>query len=325
MFNIVNMPINAHLAGLSGTNVSVLDRDPNLFLANPALLNKRMDKVLSVNYMPYVANIKASAVAAAFDLGKAGPIGISLRYMDYGNMEERASDATLLGSFNSRDFLLTVGKSYTIGVITLGANLKFMGSNMDSYTSYASAVDVGALFKHPEKEFTVGLAVKNYGKFHKQYTEFSNDSLPFDVQMGLSYKPEHAPLRVSVTAHHLTRWNIVYNDPNSPDKVDENGKPIEKKVKNAERLLRHFNLALEIFPVRFVQLRVAYNYLMSRELSHTDGISTAGLSVGGSVRVDRFEGAYTYSIVHRAGGMNVFTVNVDIGSGYKKANTNSIN
>lgn len=325
MYNLVNMPINAHLAGLSGINVSVLDRDPNLFLANPALLNKRMDKVLSVNYMPYVANIKASAVTAAFDLGKAGPIAMSLRYMDYGNMDMRAVDATYLGTFNSRDFLLTVGKSYTIGVITLGANAKWMGSYLDSYKSFGVATDVGALFKHPEKEFTVGLTVKNVGKIYKQYTEFSKDSLPFDVQMGVSYKPEHAPLRVSLTAHHLNRWDNVYNDPNQPDKVDENGKPVQKKVKNAERLMRHLNFCFEIFPVKYVQLRVAYNYMMSREMSITDGLSTAGLSIGGSVRVDRFEGAYTYLIVHRAGGMNVFTVNVDMGSGYKRANTSPIN
>jgi hypothetical protein len=319
MFESVNIPTNAHLAGLSGTNVSVLDRDPNLLWGNPALLNKKMDKVLSVNYSPYVANIKSYALTTAYHLNKAGPIGFSLKYLNYGDLEQRDANAVYQGTFNSRDYVLAVSKSYTIGVITLGANAKWMGSQIDGYSAYAFAMDFGALFKHPDKEFTVGLAVKNLGKVYKKYTSVSSDSLPFDVQLGVSYKPEHAPLRISLTGHHLTRWDVVYNDPSQPTKVDQNGQPVQKNIKNVDRLLRHLNLAIEVFPVKFVHIRVAYNYMMSRELSLTDGISTAGLSFGGSVRWDRFEAAYTYSLVSKAGGMNVFTVNVDMGNGFKKA------
>lgn len=320
MFEFLNVPTNAHLAGLGGNNVSVYDRDPNLFLANPALMNKKMDKLLSLNYTPYLAGIKSYQATFAYDLGKAGPIAISVKGFDYGKMEERTADDQLIGTFNARDYAITLGKSYTIGVITLGTNVKFLGSDMASYKANGWAIDMGALFKHPSQDFTIGMAVKNLGKVYKKYTAFSNDSLPFDVQLGSSYKFSHAPIRISLTGHHLHRWDIVYNDPSKSTKVDENGNPQPKKIKNLERLVSHLVLGLELIPVKFLSARIAYNYLMSKELSLTDGPSTAGLSFGGSIRWDRFDAGYTYTVVHKAGGMNVFTLNVDLGKGYLETN-----
>jgi hypothetical protein len=317
MFDFLNVPVNAHLAGLSGSNVSVFDRDPNMFLANPALLNKKMDKVFSYNYMPYIADIKAHAVAFAYDLGKAGPVGVSVKYLNYGNIDQRDQYGDYQGTFNSKEYVITISKSYTVGSMTVGGNVKWMSSQLASYTANAWAVDMGVLFKHPEKDLTIGLSVNNLGKVYKRYTGLSNDSLPFNILMGISYKPEMAPIRVSLTAHHLNRWDIVYNDPDKPTKVDDQGKPITKKTKNAERLMRHFNFALEILPAKFMTLWLGYNYLMSRELSLTDGISTAGISLGGKIKYEFIEAAYTHTIIHKAGGMNVLSLNLDLGKGYQ--------
>lgn len=320
MFDFLNVSGNAHQAALGGDNVSVYDRDPNLFLGNPALLNKKMDKVLSLSYLPYIADVKSYSLAGAIDADKLGPFAIGFKYLDYGKITERDIYATDLGTFSSKDYAFTLGKSYTIGTISLGVNGKFLGSEIGSYKTYAWAIDAGALFKHPEKDFTIGLAVKNFGKTFRTYTETSQDSLPLNVQIGATFKPEHAPIRFSLTAHTLNRWDIVYNDPNYSTTVDEEGKPVFKKVKNAERLFRHLTAAIEIIPIKAFNLRVGYNYLMSKELSLTDGLSSAGLSLGASVRWDRYQASYTHTIVHRSNSMHVFTINVDIGSGYKVQN-----
>ena len=246
IFDFLNISGNAHQAALGGDNVSVYDRDPNLFLGNPALLNKKMDKVLSLSYLPYVGNVKLYSFAGAIDAKKLGPFAIGFKYLDYGKMTERDIYATDLGTFNSKDYAVTLGKSYTIGTISLGVNGKFLGSEIGSYKTYAWAIDAGALFKHPEKDFTVGLAVKNFGKTFRTYTETSQDSLPLNVQLGATFKPEHAPVRFSLTLHTLNKWDIVYNDPSYSTTVDEEGKPVFKKVKNAERLFRHLTAAIEI-------------------------------------------------------------------------------
>ncbi len=318
IFDFLNVPVNAHVAGLGAQNVSVFDRDPSLFMSNPALLNKKMDKRFSLNYLPYLADVKAISLAGAYNIPKAGLFSVGFKYLDYGQMDQRTESADFVGTFGSKDYAIVVGKSHTIGNFTLGMNAKFLGSELISYKTYAWAVDAGVLFKHPKEDFTVGMAIKNMGKVVKKYTPTSKDSLPFDVQIGSSYKFRHAPLRVSLTGHTLNKWDIVYNDPNFSTKVDEEGNAEFKKVRNAERLMRHLTFALEILPIKYVDIRFGYNYLMSRELSLTDGISAAGISLGGCVRFDRYEAGFTHTIIHRSGGSNVFTVNVDLGSGYKR-------
>jgi len=320
MFEFLNIPANAELAGLGGQNVTSISRDPTMFLANPALLNKTMDKVASFSYLPYVSSIKMYSLASALDVKKIGPIAVGFKYMNYGELVERANDATYLGTFNSNEYVFTLGKSYTIGTITLGANAKLMGSQLASYKSNAWAVDAGALFKHPEHDLTIGMVVKNLGRVYKSYTPTSNDTLPFNVQIGASYKFDHAPIRLSLTAHTVNRWDIVYNDPAFNSKVDENGKTVTKAYTNFERLLRHLIFAMEIKPANFLNLQFGYNYLMSRELSITDAISSAGVSFGGNIRWDRFQLGYTHTIMHQSGGMNVLTLNIDMGTGFRREN-----
>jgi len=38
------------------------------------------------------------------------------------------------------------------------------------------------------------------------------EELPFDLQAGISKRLENAPFQFSVTAHHLHRFDIFYND-----------------------------------------------------------------------------------------------------------------
>src|SRR5690606_30809834 len=100
----------------------------------------------------------------------------------------------------------------TMGVFTLGANLKFAQSYLDSYTASAVLLDIGGIYAHPEKDFTVGMVIKNFGVVVKDYTEGSGSNLPFDVQIGTTFKPQYMPFRFSLTAYNLTRGDIAYFD-----------------------------------------------------------------------------------------------------------------
>ncbi len=61
-FNFLKLPTSAHAAGLGGMNVSLVDDDPTLAFANPALLASVSDKTINLNYMSY---LKGSTVASA--------------------------------------------------------------------------------------------------------------------------------------------------------------------------------------------------------------------------------------------------------------------
>ena len=312
-FEFLNAPSNAHLSAIGQYNVSVIDKDPYLANANPALLNKKMSKAISASYMSYAGGIALYSVAGAYDFKSIGPVSLSVTTLNYGKLKETLDDGTEVGEFSSQDYAISLGKSYTVGVITIGANAKLLGSRIASYKANAWGIDAGAVFKHPVQDLTFGFAIKNLGKVYKNYTETSKDSLPFDVQIGLSYRFKNAPLRLSWTFHQLNKWDNVYNDPAQTTKVDEKGQPVQKKVTNFERLLRHQIVALEIMPAKFMDIRFGDNYLMSRELSLTDGLSSSGISFGAALRWEFLEAAYTHTIAQKAGGMNTFTLNVNFG------------
>src|SRR5688572_10065654 len=75
-FEFVDMAGSAHVAGIGGINVSVLDHDINMIFQNPALFNEKMYKNLSLSYLPFYGDVKSSSIAYGNDFGKYGKYGI---------------------------------------------------------------------------------------------------------------------------------------------------------------------------------------------------------------------------------------------------------
>jgi hypothetical protein len=183
------------------------------------------------------------------------------------------------GDFKSGETALTVGKSHQVSHFRLGANLKVIFSNIAGYRASAVAVDLGGVFVHPREQLTIGMVIRNAGVVLSEYSETSSTEMPFDVQVGATYKPEHMPLRFSLTAYNLVRRNITYYDPGGT--ADEPG--------GLDKVLRHFNLGTEILLHRNVNILVGYNYLAHQELKLEEGGGGAGVSFGFSARVRSFE------------------------------------
>nr|GFB42361.1 ATP-dependent protease ATP-binding subunit HslU [Tanacetum cinerariifolium] len=72
--------------------------------------------------------------------------------------------------------------------------------------------------------------------------------LPVDVQLGTTIKPEHMPLRFTLTAHHLQQWNIQYLDPNDRGSTNAAGDTIvaelDKYIIGQHEAKRHVAIAL---------------------------------------------------------------------------------
>ena len=216
------------------------------------------------------------------------------------------------------DYVLSVTHSSTIEHFTLGATAKLAVSSMAGYKSVATLADLGGVFKHPEKELYVGLAFKNIGYHLKPFDGGEREPLPFDVQLGITFKPEHMPFRFSATAHHLYQFDIVYLDPNKKGMLDENGEEIKAKKMLADKIARHFVVGGELLLSKNFNLRMGYNHLRRRELRIDNRSGGAGLSLGAMVRVRSFAFDYTRAFYHVAGASNYFTVTTDMGSLLKK-------
>src|SRR5690606_29315867 len=129
------------------------------------------------------------------DFGTYGRYAAGPQYFNYGSIPYTAATGADLGTFTPSEFMFLVSTCHTANHFSMGASLKFAGSQIETYNASALMADFGGVFKHPDKEFTIGLVVKNAGFALKKFTPETPVSMPFDIQVGTTYKPEHMPLR----------------------------------------------------------------------------------------------------------------------------------
>ncbi|MFN6944826.1 MAG: type IX secretion system protein PorQ [Cytophagaceae bacterium] len=316
-FRFLDVPVNARLAGVGGMNVSLADRDVNLFFQNPGALNSKMNHHFSINYLPYFADIHTTSLAYAW--GRENRTwGAGLHYMEYGTMERTLEDGTEAGYFSARDYAVMISRSHTIENITIGVNLKVVGSHIGLYNAYGILADLGGVFRHPEKDFSIGMVFRNAGFTFIPYTWGEQTAVPFDARIGMTYKPDHMPFRFSVTAHHLQRFDIVYLDPDQRGVIDLDGNEVKPEKKLPDMIARHFVFGGEFLLSENFNIRVGYNHLMRREMRIPDRIGMAGFSLGFMMRVKAFEFAYSKAFFHVAGGTNNLTITSNFSTFVKK-------
>ncbi|GAB3537096.1 type IX secretion system protein PorQ [Pontibacter brevis] len=317
-FNFLELPGSAKQAALGGVNVTAGAHDVNMVAANPALLNKEMYNQLSLSYVGYLADIRQSNVAYAFHSEKHGRWAAGVNYLNYGDFVQRDATGAAEGSFSVNEYNINLTHARQVEAFTIGATAKLAVSSMAGDQAVGLLADAGVAFRHPEKDFTVGLAFKNVGYQVKPYDGAERQPMPFDAQLGVSYKPEHMPVRLSLTAHRLYQFDIVYLDPNAPGQLDENGNEVKEEKKLVDKIARHFVAGAEFVFSKNFQVRAGYNHLRRRELRLDTRSGGAGFSVGAMLRVRTFELDYGSAFFHPSGATHYVTVSTDTRTFFKK-------
>jgi hypothetical protein len=301
-FEFLNVPGYARLAGLGGVNVSLADRDINFFHSNPSLAGDTLAGMGSASYQFYVADVGQVTFSYAHDFKAMGLLAFGIQHLDYGTIKSYDDTGAEIGDFKSGETVIVIGKSHFVSHFRVGANLKFAFSNLAGYRASAAMIDLGGVFIHPREELRVGLTIKNLGVMLSDYGA-DQSSLPFDVQLGATFKPEHMPLRFSLTAYNLARKSVTYYDPAGGK--DEPG--------GLDKVLRRFNFGAEVLIHRNVNILIGYNYLVHQELKLEEAGGGAGLSFGFSARIKSFEFVMSRSgyVVGNAGYGFTLSKNID--------------
>jgi hypothetical protein len=275
-FSFLNTPSNARLAALGGVNVSLADRDINLFTNNAALTSDTLTGQTSANYQFYLADIGHANFTYQHGFRKIGALAFAVQHLDYGSIKSYDASGAELGNFNSGETALTAGKQFQANDFRFGANVKAVFSNLAGFRASALGIDIGGLFIHPKHNFTVGLAFRNIGFTVHDYSTTSKAILPFDVQVGTTFKPEHMPFRFSITAFNLTNFETVTTD------AQDNPSDVDKVVS-------HLNLATELLLSKSINILVSYNFQKRQELKLQQLSGGAGFSFGISAQIKSFE------------------------------------
>lgn len=317
-FSFLELPGSAKQAALGGVNVTAGAHDVSMVWANPALLREEMDNQVSLSYAGYLADITQSQAAYAFNSDKYGRWAASVHYLNYGDFVQRDATGMELGTFNVNEYAVGLTHSRQMEAFTLGATAKVAVSSMAGEQAIGVLADAGAVFKHPEKDFTIGLAFKNVGYQVKTYAGSERQQMPWDAQLGVTYKPEHMPIRLSLTAHRLYQFDIVYLDPNAPGTLDENGNEVKEEKKLGDKIARHFIVGTEFVFSNNFQLRAGYNHMRRKELRLDTKSGGAGFSLGAMLRVRRFELNYGSAFFHPSGATHYISVATSTSTFLKK-------
>ena len=240
------------------------------------------------------------AAAYAHKFKKIGTLAFGVQYLNYGQIKSYDATGAEIGTYKSGESAVFVSKSHQISNFRFGATLKMAFSSIAGYRANAIMMDIGGLFVHPQQDFTVGLAIKNVGFVLSDYSETSSSRLPFDVRIGATLKPEHMPLRFSLTAYNLTdRY-----DPEESTNGDEPG--------TVTKIFRHINFGAEVLIHRNVNLMVGYNYLVHQELKLENAGGIAGISFGFSATIRSFEFVFSRSAYMVGNAGYTFTISKNI-------------
>jgi hypothetical protein len=276
-YDFLNTPASARMAGLGAVNVSLANRDVNFFFANPALVTDSLAGLASAGYTFYVGDIGQAVFAYTHNFNRIGTVSFGVQHLGYGEIQGYDASGAETGSFKSGETALVVSKSHTIGAFTLGVNVKGVFSSIAGYRSSAVLADVGGTFRHPDHDLTIGLVIKNAGFVFSEYSETSQTKIPFDVQTGVTFKPRHMPLRISVTVYNLTRPGDAFDDPQQE----------EDNLGSIAKVMQHVNFGAEILFHRNVNVLIGYNVLKQTELKTEN--HGGGITVGASFKIKAFD------------------------------------
>jgi hypothetical protein len=313
-FSFLTIPNNARLNALGGINVSLFDKDVNLHTINPALLDSSHQRQVGINYAPYLAhsNFLTLNYAPVFkNTARKSQWGISLQHLNYGKFQGIDAVGNPTNEFSANDFSIGITNARRINNITFGITAKLVGSVLESYNSMAILTDWGGTFRHPEYDLTLGIVAKNIGFVVKSYGNIKPD-IPFDLQIGASFKPTHMPVRFSVTAHHLYVFDIAYNDPSLYYTFDNQGNKVPEKISVADKILRHFVVGTEILIHKNFHLLAGYNHLRHQELAVNSLGGAGGFSFGANIRLKQFGFSFSRSTLTTGKGYFNFSVLWDL-------------
>lgn len=298
-FTFLNMPYGAKLGGIGGVNNSLYNSDPTLFLSNPALASDSLANRPTVNYTVFPTGIGLSSAVYSHSFKKAGLWSAGVQYLSYGQIDGYDDAGNATGSFNPKDYAVSISHVRSSNNFKVGASIKQVGSDIAGYKGSATLFDIGGLFVHPSQRFTVGLTIKNVGFIWKEISENISTELPFDVQVGASIKPLHMPFRFSVTMYKLNDWDLTL-----PNETVTN--------EFADNLMRHLVIGTELILNNHINILFGYNHLRKKELKIDNVGGFSGFSLGLDIKTKAFELVYAYGGYHVAGNANMLTLSVNM-------------
>ena len=319
-YSFLDLTPTPQVAALGGKVNAVQGSDPSLAFYNPALLDSTANNFLSLNYVNFFAGINFGYAAYSRSYQGIGNFATGVHYVNYGKFTGADEYGLITGHFSAAEYAFNLTYSRFLpwwdSVLLVGVNIKPLLSVFERYTSYGLLADIGVTYRHPGRLFTAALVLRNMGGQLTPYADGGREPVPFEIQLGLSQRLQHAPFRFSLMVQHLERPLLGYNKIN-PHPAPGQTPAREEDIKKGfdlyfDETMRHLLVGVECFPFQGLTLMASYNYNRRQEMKIDSRAGMVGFSWGLSIHVSRFQISYARSSWHLAGASNHFSISTNL-------------
>ncbi|MBL7720033.1 MAG: type IX secretion system protein PorQ [Flavipsychrobacter sp.] len=315
-FEYLRLANSPHISALGGISVAMPTSDIAFAMQNPSLMRPGLHNQLGLNYNAYYSGINIMNLQYGYHSEKLNTsFAVGFQYLNYGKMTMTDPVGNIYGEFTPVDYGISLVASRQYNEHwRYGATLKYAGSALYDKRASALLADVGVNYYDSSSLLDIGIVARNMGVSLTRYTPGVVEPLPFDLQIGISKRFKHIPLRLFTTIHHLYEWDIRYDDPATRTQSTLIGADTSTKEKSyfADKLFRHFIFGTELTIAKRLTLTVAYNHLRRGELAMAEKKGAAGFSFGAGIDLNKFQVHYARSYYHIAGAYNEFGLNMSL-------------
>ncbi len=287
-FSFLRNEIGARASAMNGSFVSMTD-DPNLLFYNPGALTTLPRSEASAGFLKHLLDVNGGYISYSRPLEGIGTLGAGVIYMDYGSFDQTDESMNILGSFSARDLALVVGVARSLDEVTsVGINAKLIYSSIAEFSSTGIALDAGVLYNIPAQNITIGASVLSLGTQLKSYSG-TKESLPLDIKIGITKRPEHLPVLLNLDFHRLA----------------------DKQDSFADRF-SSFSVGAEFIMSESVRLRVGYNNQQRKELKLGTSAGLAGMSLGGGILLGEYVVDYAFNSYGKIGSLHRISIGMSL-------------
>jgi hypothetical protein len=161
----LNIAIGPRAVSMGGAFIATAS-DVTALYWNPAGASRSETNEALFSYSNWFADIDYNWAGAMLNLGGAGTIGLSVTYLDYGDMEVTTlaeQDGT--GQFfTASDMSLALTYAYNLtDRFSIGGNVKYIQQKIWNSSATAIALDLGVLFLSDIYGLRIGATITNFG------------------------------------------------------------------------------------------------------------------------------------------------------------------
>lgn len=288
IYQVLDIVSSPRAAALGNSFVAMKD-DPNTLFSNPAALaTLTVDSMgrrhkIAVGFLKHVLDINEGYISYATPtdtiLGISGGFGAGVQYIDYGSFDGYDTKGEGTGDFGAGELAVSFGYGGDFRSIHFGLAAKFIssslvrGSEVQDFSSMGGAIDAGLFYEYEPLLMTFGVSALNIGTQFSTYAGV-DESLPFNLQLGISKKLERLPLTLHLAFRRLSR--------------DREGRGILYGFHD-------FSIGGEFVLGKVVRLRFGYENQKRRDLKVPAGVGLAGFSVGTGLNFKQYTVDVAYS------------------------------